>query len=148
VYDPAAGAWTDLSAALSGTPPSLRRYHGFTSAGGKLYVHGGYDDSGESDAGQAEGVGIATHLLHTVGCTGNWVGCSPPASHQGESVNGSWALLAFRGHEEPSHLPEAFTPSRFRLYMYPFLLEHIPRPSCQSGTYPHGAPPSVLLSVY
>ena len=46
VYDPAAGAWTDLSAALSGTPPSRRRLHGFTSAGGKLYVHGGLDLSG------------------------------------------------------------------------------------------------------
>jgi hypothetical protein len=41
VYDPAARAWTDLSAALSGTPPSPRSGHGFTSAGGKLYVHGG-----------------------------------------------------------------------------------------------------------
>ena len=48
VYDPAAMAWTDLSATASGTPPSARMYHGFTSAGGKLYVHGGYDGSGES----------------------------------------------------------------------------------------------------
>ena len=48
VYDPATMAWTDLSAAASGTPPSARMYHGFTSAGGKLYVHGGYDGSGES----------------------------------------------------------------------------------------------------
>jgi hypothetical protein len=59
VYDPAARAWTDLSAALSGTPPSPRTYHGFTSAGGKLYMHGGYGDSGERGAGRAEGVGIA-----------------------------------------------------------------------------------------
>ena len=59
MYDPAAGAWTDLSAALSGTPPSSRGYHGFTSAGGKLYVHGGYGgDSGEGGAGRAEGVGM------------------------------------------------------------------------------------------
>jgi hypothetical protein len=41
VYDPAAGAWRDLSAAFRGTPPSPRILHGFTSAGGKLYVHGG-----------------------------------------------------------------------------------------------------------
>ena len=40
-YDPATLAWTDLSAAISGTPPSPRLSHGFTSAGGKLYVHGG-----------------------------------------------------------------------------------------------------------
>jgi hypothetical protein len=56
VYDPAAGAWTDLSAALSGTPPSPRSFHGFTSAGGKLYVHGGYGDSGEEGAGRVEGM--------------------------------------------------------------------------------------------
>jgi hypothetical protein len=58
VYDPAAGAWTDLSAALSGTPPSPRREHGFTSAGGKLYVYGGRGDSGEGGAGRFEGVGM------------------------------------------------------------------------------------------
>ena len=41
VYDPTDMAWTDLSAAASGTPPSARFGHGFTSAGDKLYVHGG-----------------------------------------------------------------------------------------------------------
>jgi hypothetical protein len=59
VYDPAAGAWTDLSAALRGTPPSPRIYHGFTSAGGKLYMHGGLGNIGEGGARRAEGVGIA-----------------------------------------------------------------------------------------
>jgi hypothetical protein len=39
-------AWTDLFAAASGTPPSARYAHGFTSAGGKLYVHGGLNFSG------------------------------------------------------------------------------------------------------
>ena len=48
VYDPAAMAWTDLSAAASGTPPSARGFHGLASAGGKLYVHGGLCDSGEA----------------------------------------------------------------------------------------------------
>jgi hypothetical protein len=33
--------WTLLSAALDAPRPSARRWHGFTSAGGKLYVHGG-----------------------------------------------------------------------------------------------------------
>jgi len=47
VFDPATMAWTDLSAATSGTPPSARGGHGFTSAGGKLYVHGGYINLGE-----------------------------------------------------------------------------------------------------
>ena len=58
MYDPAAGAWTDLSAALSGAQPSPRNSHGFTSAGGQLYVHGGYVDDGEKGAGRAEGVGM------------------------------------------------------------------------------------------
>jgi N-acetylneuraminic acid mutarotase len=48
VYDPVAGAWTDLSAAVSGTPPLTRWGHGFTFAGGKLYVFGGWDDQGDS----------------------------------------------------------------------------------------------------
>ena len=49
VYDPATMAWTDLSATTSGTPPFARAYHGFTSAGGKLYVHGGEGDNGEQE---------------------------------------------------------------------------------------------------
>ena len=54
VYDPAAMAWTDLSAAASGTPPSAREGHGFTSAGGKLYVHGGFGGSGECQERQRD----------------------------------------------------------------------------------------------
>jgi hypothetical protein len=45
VYDPTIGAWTDLSAPASSTPPPARFDHGFTSAGGKLYVLGGADFS-------------------------------------------------------------------------------------------------------
>ena len=41
VYDSVAMAWTDLSAAASGTPPAARAHHGFLSVGGNLYVHGG-----------------------------------------------------------------------------------------------------------
>ena len=51
LYDPATLAWTDLSALSSGDPPSPRAGHGFASAGGKLYVHGGIDGSGEAGAG-------------------------------------------------------------------------------------------------
>ena len=47
VYDPFVMAWTDLSYPASGTPPSPRYGHGFTAAGGKLYVHGGWNDSGD-----------------------------------------------------------------------------------------------------
>ncbi len=50
VYDPATMAWTNLSTAASGTPPSGRESMGFAAAGGKLYVHGGFDDSGEGTA--------------------------------------------------------------------------------------------------
>ena len=46
VYDPVAMAWTDLSAAASGTAPSPRCFHGFTAAQGRLYVHGGWDANG------------------------------------------------------------------------------------------------------
>ena len=41
VYNPVAMAWMDLSSPRSGDPPSARFGHGFTSAGGLLYVHGG-----------------------------------------------------------------------------------------------------------
>ncbi len=41
-FDPATMNWTLLSAALDAPRPSARERHGFTSAGGKLYVHGGY----------------------------------------------------------------------------------------------------------
>ena len=43
VYDPVAQAWTDLSSPASGTPPTARSFHGFTSAGDRLYVYGGLD---------------------------------------------------------------------------------------------------------
>ncbi len=47
VYDPATMAWTDLSAIASGTRPPARWGHGFTSAGGKLYVHRGMSVAGQ-----------------------------------------------------------------------------------------------------
>ena len=56
VYDPAAMAWTDLSAAASGTPPSPRAYHGFKSAGGLLYVHGGFFADLNSAGGESRSV--------------------------------------------------------------------------------------------
>ncbi len=42
-FDPATMTWTLLSAAdFADSHPSARYSHGFTSAGGRLYVHGGY----------------------------------------------------------------------------------------------------------
>ncbi len=47
-FDPANMTWSLLSTAPGGSlsPPPARGYHGFTSAGGMLYVHGGYGDNG------------------------------------------------------------------------------------------------------
>ena len=47
VYDPATKSWTDLSNPASGIPPSPRDSHGFASAAGKLYVHGGEVGNGK-----------------------------------------------------------------------------------------------------
>ncbi len=41
-FDPATMTWTLLSAANDTRRPSARSGHGFTSAGGLLYVHAGY----------------------------------------------------------------------------------------------------------
>ncbi len=45
VYDFVANSWTDLSSSAAGIPPTARAFHGFASAGGKLYVYGGQDAS-------------------------------------------------------------------------------------------------------
>ena len=63
VYDPAEMAWTDLSFPVSGTPPSPRQAHGFTSASGKLYVHGGLGTSGERVIVQQRFKAVHVHTL-------------------------------------------------------------------------------------
>ncbi len=45
-FDPATMAWTLLSAAPNDGRPAARHGHGFTSAGGKLYLHGGKGKGG------------------------------------------------------------------------------------------------------
>ena len=45
VFDVDELAWADISAAVFGVPPSPRAYHAIASAGGKLYVHGGWSES-------------------------------------------------------------------------------------------------------
>lgn len=42
-YDPEAYFWRILA---TSSPPSARWTHGFTSAGARLYVHGGADSNG------------------------------------------------------------------------------------------------------
>jgi hypothetical protein len=46
VFDPVKLAWSDISDKISGVAPPPRRGQGFASAGGKLFVHGGYNPSG------------------------------------------------------------------------------------------------------
>ena len=43
VYDPVSLTWTNLSSNVRGDPPFAREAHGFTSMGGKLYLHGGWN---------------------------------------------------------------------------------------------------------
>ncbi len=53
VLDPAGAAWANLTAAASGPPPSPRYSCGFAADdAGRLYVFGGFDDSGEGRLGQ------------------------------------------------------------------------------------------------
>ena len=91
VYDPAAMAWTDLSASASGTPPSSRQSHGFTSAGGKLYVHGGLGDSGEyQDRGAVPG-------LHcSMSCGAALVAASQLAGSKRRAQPSQLALMIFK----------------------------------------------------
>jgi hypothetical protein len=49
-FDPGSMTWTLLLSA-DGTRPAARYSHGFTSAGGKLYVHGGYGRRGSVQVG-------------------------------------------------------------------------------------------------
>ena len=47
-WDPASGAWADLSpaAAAAGGAPVPRAYHALAAAGGRLYLFGGWADTG------------------------------------------------------------------------------------------------------
>jgi hypothetical protein len=51
VFDPSAMAWNDLSPSTNGAGPSARRSHGFTAAGGKLFVHAGLSSSFGNNGG-------------------------------------------------------------------------------------------------
>ncbi len=49
-FDPATKTWSRLTASNDDSRPSARFFHGFTSAGGKIYVHGGvsYDEQNQT----------------------------------------------------------------------------------------------------
>ena len=50
VFDPVELTWSDMSSKISGVAPSPRLGHGFAAAGGKLFVHGGYNPVGNYSA--------------------------------------------------------------------------------------------------
>ncbi len=52
VYSPASMTWFNLSSHALGTPPTARNGHGFTSAGGLLYVHGGVGVNTDEHTGE------------------------------------------------------------------------------------------------
>ena len=58
-------SWTDLSVPEAGSPPTNRSNHGFTSSGGKLYVHAGYGLFGE-DAADGSGTDVPRDSLRVV----------------------------------------------------------------------------------
>ncbi len=49
VLDLATMTWTELASSVLGSWPSSRYGHGFTSACGKIYVHGGVEGIGGGD---------------------------------------------------------------------------------------------------
>ena len=59
-YNPAAKAWTNLSASAIGAPPSPRFYQGFSASAGLLYVLGGFGEDGRSEF-PARGSALAMH---------------------------------------------------------------------------------------
>ncbi len=62
MFNPKTSKWTNITAVGSGqTSPSPRSYHGFTSAGGKLYVHGGSGRNGK----EAVAMSCCWGVVHT-----------------------------------------------------------------------------------
>ena len=46
-YDPVSRRWTNLTSVMGGAAPVARFGHSFTSANGKLFLHGGWTGTGE-----------------------------------------------------------------------------------------------------
>ena len=72
-FDPATMAWNPLSAADSARRPSARYGHGFASAGGRLYVHGGSGPSSPVSGTRVAGMLPAASALEgtTLKATGD-----------------------------------------------------------------------------
>ena len=86
-YDPVAMAWTDLSAAASGTPPSPRYSHGFTAEGGWLYVHGGWD-ANDSPLSDLHAYNLVTMAWTDLSAQGNETSPTARGNHGFTSVDG------------------------------------------------------------
>ncbi len=61
-YDIAAHKWTDLSNISNGVSPSPRWGHGFATAGGRLYLHGGWAQGQRLVGGVCEFFVVCTRL--------------------------------------------------------------------------------------
>ena len=83
-----------------------------------------------------------------MGFTAKEVGSALSIGHHAERLRDSSHDLELNWQEVEEQVgAHPCTPARFRLYMYQFLLLHIPCPSSQSGTYSHGDAPSVLYEL-
>ncbi len=73
-FDPATMTWTLLSAKNDTRRPSARYNHGFTSAGGLLYVHGGSSyNKGDADAVSRGLLAVPSHQRQgSGGLLGSW----------------------------------------------------------------------------
>ncbi len=68
-FDPATMTWNLLSVADDAGRPSARSSHGFTSAGGLLYVHGGSCWEGDSEAMASRAGDFNQASMYAVGAT-------------------------------------------------------------------------------
>ena len=50
LFDVSEGIWSNLSGIVAGSKPAPRVFFGFASSGGKLYLFGGLQGSGEARA--------------------------------------------------------------------------------------------------
>ena len=103
MYQPANITWTDLSVAVSGIPPSPRDGLGFTFAGGKIYVHGGFGSNGACSRINAILFNPSVHIITALGPEHANRSCSPAHSPCGR-LAGRPACLRLRPNVLDGHL--------------------------------------------
>jgi hypothetical protein len=82
-YNPATLTWFDLSDNALGTPPTVRHRHGFTSAGGKLYLHGGIN---EQDGERARSIPTSTFVYSLNNWEFSTIGCFDGFARHGDRL--------------------------------------------------------------